>query len=282
MNDDGMALREETEPGIVSGGAADLAANSSMVTADREDILASDSVVPAAPEYCAPQAVTAPGIPGYLEETYWWAYLRPGSIWLFEREWLVNLILWGNMTRLTNAVLTETDDIDSATVLQVACVYGDFSNKLAERLENSMSRLEIVDIADIQLRNAREKLRNRDNVNFHHQDSSSLQFDDHSFDQSIVFFLLHEQPEDVRRQTIAEALRVTKPGGKVVFVDYHGPVRSNPLRYLMQPVLKWLEPFAMDLWRSELPDFLPDGISPDRISSSFYCGGLYQKIVVAC
>jgi len=279
MNDDGMALREETEPGIVSDRVAGLAVNSGT---DCEVILASDSAVLETPESSAPQAVTAPGIPGYLEETYWWAYLRPGSIWLFEREWLVNLILWGNMARLTDAVLTETDDIESATVLQVACVYGDFSNRLAEHLENSMSRLEIVDIAAIQLRNAREKLKHRDNVNFHHQDSSSLQFDDHSFEQTTVFFLLHEQPEDVRRQTIAEALRVTRPGGKVVFVDYHGPHRGNPLRYLMQPVLKWLEPFAMDLWRSELTHFFPDEISPDRISSSFYCGGLYQKVVVSC
>jgi len=40
-----------------------------------------------------------------------------------------------------------------------------------------------------------------------------------SFDDTVVFFLLHEQPEDVRRKTIAEAIRVTKPGGRIIFVD---------------------------------------------------------------
>ena len=34
------------------------------------------------------------GIPEYLQETYWWAYLHPTAVNLFERQWLVNLILW--------------------------------------------------------------------------------------------------------------------------------------------------------------------------------------------
>ena len=35
-------------------------------------------------------------VPAYLEETYWWAYVHPNAVSLFERQWLVNLILWGN------------------------------------------------------------------------------------------------------------------------------------------------------------------------------------------
>ena len=33
----------------------------------------------------------APPIPDYLSETYWWAYLHPRAVRVFEREWLVNL-----------------------------------------------------------------------------------------------------------------------------------------------------------------------------------------------
>ncbi|MGD8929337.1 MAG: hypothetical protein PVI22_10215, partial [Lysobacterales bacterium] len=102
-----------------------------------------------------------------------------------------------------------------------------------------------------------------------------------SFEQTVVFFLLHEQPEEARRETIAEAIRVTRPGGKVIFVDYHGPRRSNPFRYVMRPILTLLEPFAMDLWREELPRFMPSNIEPGQIRSQFYFGGLYQKIVVS-
>jgi hypothetical protein len=91
-----------------------------------------------------------PGIPRYLEDTYWWAYLHPRSVWIFEREWLVNLILWGNMRRLTQSVLDDLACEENSSVLQVACVYGDFSNRLAAHLGPSQSRLHLVDIAPIQ------------------------------------------------------------------------------------------------------------------------------------
>ena len=222
----------------------------------------------------------SPPIPDYLEETYWWAYLHPKALKFFEREWMVNLILWGNMNKLTQAVIGDMQLAPKSRVLQVACVYGDFSNKLARHLEKNNSRLEIVDVAPIQLENVQEKLKDNDNIGVHHQDSTGMTFPDGSFDETVVFFLLHEQPEDARRKTIAEAIRVTHPGGRVIFVDYHGPRRSNPMRYIMKPILGMLEPFAMDLWREELPAFMPAEIKPEQISSNFYFGGLYQKVVL--
>jgi len=248
-----------------------------------DDVLAmTQELSSAGGDFVATHERGAPAIPAYLEDTYWWAYLRPRSIWLFEREWLVNLILWGNMQRLTEAVLDEMDCKEHSSVLQVACVYGDFSNRLAAHLAQTRSRLNILDIAPIQLRNARDKLSHHDNVSLHHQDSSKLQFTSGKFDHTVVFFLLHEQPQDVRRKTIAEAIRVTRPGGKVVFVDYHGPQRTNPMRYLMHPVLHWLEPFALDLWRTQLQHYLPEHIAPEQVSSCYYFGGLYQKVVISC
>lgn len=225
-------------------------------------------------------AKVPPEIPAYLQDTYWWAYLHPKALHFFEREWVVNLILWGNMRRLTHSVLAEVDPAPGSRVLQVACVYGEFSSLLAEHLGASRSRLDLLDVAPIQLKNAREKLAAHQNVGFHHQDSSAMTFRAGTFDQTVVFFLLHEQPEEVRRKTIAEAIRVTRPGGKVIFVDYHAPRRSNPFRYVMKPVLTWLEPFAMDLWRQPLTSFMPESLRPEQIRSEFFFGGLYQKIVL--
>jgi ubiquinone/menaquinone biosynthesis C-methylase UbiE len=235
----------------------------------------------AEPESSLAAVKTSPPIPEYLQDTYWWAYLHPKSFYFFEREWVVNLILWGNMKRLTDAVLNEMNPGPNSRVLQVACVYGDFSNKLAGHLDKSQSRLDLVDVAPIQLTNASKKLSGQNNVALHHLDSSNLSFPNASYDETVVFFLLHEQPEEVRRKTIEEAIRVTRPGGKIIFVDYHGPKRSNPMRYVMKPILSWLEPFAMDLWREELPAFMPDSIKPEQLSSEFYFGGLYQKIVLS-
>jgi ubiquinone/menaquinone biosynthesis C-methylase UbiE len=218
-------------------------------------------------------------IPSYLQDTYWWAYVHPNAVSFFERQWLVNLILWGNFARLRDAALAELGSEVRGRTLQVACVYGNFSEHLAARVSPGGS-LDIVDVLPIQLRNMRGKLPASAPVTLHQYDSTALGFDDASYDQAVVFFLLHEQPAAARRQTLREALRVLKPGGKLVLVDYHLPRRLHPLRYLFRPVLRALEPFALDLWRHEIAEWLPQDITPEQIRKETYYGGLYQKLVI--
>lgn len=220
-----------------------------------------------------------PGIPEYLDKTYWWAYLHPRSVWLFERQWIVNLILWGNFARLRDSALAELGTPVTGRNLQVACVYGDFTQSLAARLAPE-AHLDVVDVAPIQLENLRRKLGSQRQVSLECQNAARLHFEDASFDQVVVFFLLHEMPEAVRLKVIHEVLRVVKPGGKVVFVDYHRPFRWHPHRYLMVPILKGLEPYAMDLWRGEIADWIGPDQQPARLVKSTYFGGLYQKVVV--
>jgi ubiquinone/menaquinone biosynthesis C-methylase UbiE len=218
-------------------------------------------------------------LPEYLSQTYWWAYLHPAGVRIFERQWLVNLILWGNYAALRDAALKEIGARIDGDVLQIACVYGDFTQRMAGRLGPG-GRIDVVDVAPVQLKNLRAKLRDCAGVSLHHQDSTSLAFPDGSYDQVVVFFLLHEQPAQARAQTIAEALRVTKPGGKVIFVDYHAPNWTNPMRYVMTPILGSLEPFAMDLWRRDIVEWIPDAVHLRSIGKETYFGGLYQKVVV--
>lgn len=219
-------------------------------------------------------------IPGYLESVYWWAYVHPNAVRLFERQWLVNAILWGNFARLRNAALDALGTVIAGRTLQVACVYGDFSPKLVSRLAHG-GAVDVVDVLPIQLANLRRKIPSGAAVSLLLRDSSDLGFADASYDNTVLFFLLHEQPESVRIRTLGEAVRVTKPGGKIVIVDYHLPNRLHPLRYLFRPVLHWLEPFALDLWNHDLETWLPKSIRAERIQKETLFGGLYQKLVIA-
>ncbi|MBF0380954.1 MAG: class I SAM-dependent methyltransferase [Magnetococcales bacterium] len=218
-------------------------------------------------------------IPTYLQETYWWAYVHPAGVRFFERQWLVNLILWGNFAKLRDRAVEEIKTTQSEKTLQIACVYGDFTPRVSAALPQG-AVLDVVDVAPVQLKNLSKKLNGQNNVQLHHQDSTNLSFAEDSYDNVVVFFLLHEQPADVRLKTIQEALRVIRPGGKLIFVDYHLPTMSNPFRYIMKPILKLLEPFALDMWKNEIVDWVPADIPVAKIHKETYFGGLYQKVII--
>lgn len=218
-------------------------------------------------------------MPEYLEKTYWWAYTHPNAVKVFERQWLVNLILWGNFSKLRDLALNDMGHPIHGQVLQVACVYGNFTEHVVRRLAPD-AHLSVIDVAPVQIANLHEKLGHQPQVSVLQQDSTAIQFADNSQDTVVVFFLLHEQPIEVRRKTVSEALRVTKPGGKLIFVDYHQPRASNPFRYIMVPILTTLEPFAMDLWNGQITDWLPGDSPVTKIEKQTYFGGLYQKVMI--
>src|SRR6185437_5674699 len=131
-------------------------------------------------------------------------------------------------------------------VLQMACVYGDLTARLNKCL-SPHAGFDVIDVVPTQLTNLSKKLGPQCRPQLYLGDSASLGFADASYDAVLIFFLLHEVPEDVRRRTLSEAVRTVRAGGKIVIIDYHRPATWNPLRGLMCLVLAWLEPFALDL-----------------------------------
>ena len=219
-------------------------------------------------------------VPEYLERAYWWAYLHPRAVYLFERRWLVNLILLGNFSRLRDAALDALGVRLDGRTLQIACVYGDLTNRLIERLAPDAG-LDVVDILPIQLENLARKLPRDSGVGLYHGDSAALPFETASYDRALLFFLLHEQPDEVRRDTVAEALRVVKPGGRIVIVDYHRPHRFSPLHLPMTVILSVLEPYALDLWRHDITEWFPANGRFVDIRKRTMFGGLYQLLTFA-
>ena len=217
-------------------------------------------------------------VPWYLTRVYWWAYVDPRAITFFERQWLVNLILWGNFGRLRDAALATLGDPRTGRTLQVACVYGDLTRRLTERIAPG-GTLDVVDVLPLQLENLQRKLPRGHSVRLVHGDSTALEYESGSFDRALIFFLLHEQPEATRRATLAQALRAVRPGGRIVIVDYHRPHAFNPLYWPMVGILRTLEPFALDLWANAIETWLPAD-RPLAISRRTFFGGLYQIVTL--
>jgi ubiquinone/menaquinone biosynthesis C-methylase UbiE len=233
----------------------------------------------------APGALLADPVPSYLRLHYWWAYIHPAAVRLFERAWLVNLILWCNYRRLSEAALTALEASGPpgqlpGRTLQIACVYGDLTARLAQRGGSAGGTLDVVDVLPIQLENLACKLPSGAPVRLLTRNAEDLELPDASYDRALLFFLLHEQPEDVRRRTLREALRVVRPGGKVVVVDYSSPDAWHPARYLWLPLLRILEPFASDLWQRDLTAWLPSPWAGSPLDRTMFFGGLYQIVSI--
>jgi len=232
-----------------------------------------------------PGGLTIDPIPAYLRLHYWWAYIHPRAVRLFERAWLVNLILWLNYQRLSEAALTALEDSGPAgelpgRTLQIACVYGDLTARLARHGKAGDGSLDVIDVLPIQLQNLARKLPPGTPARLMMRNSDDLDLPDAGYDRALLFFLLHEQPEDVRRRTLREALRVVRPGGKVVVVDYARPGAWHPARYLWLPLLGILEPFAHDLWQRDLAVWLPEPWCGHALNRTRFFGGLYQLVSI--
>ena len=229
---------------------------------------------PATPhEPAEPLPAEVPPLPAYLVDTYSWAYLRPRSLRLLDRHLVVNGILWGNYHALVRAACREFRKGDH--VLQAASVYGNLSSRLATQV-GADGFLDIIDVAPLQVAHCRRKLAGHANVRVRVADAAIP--DRAGYDAACCFFLLHEVPDAQKRQIINALLAAVRPGGKVVFVDYHRPVRWHPLRPVMAAVFRWLEPYAAGLVSRSIMEFA-DRAQDFHWRKETRFGGLYQMVV---
>lgn len=227
----------------------------------------------AAREFAEPLPADVPPLPAYLVDTYSWAYLRPRSLRLLDRHLVVNGILWGNYHALVRAACREFSKGDH--VLQAASVYGNLSSRLAAQV-GAEGFLDIIDVAPVQVAHCRRKLAGHDNVRVRVADASIP--DRIGYDAACCFFLLHEVPDAQKRQIVNALLAAVRPGGKVVIVDYHRPVRWHPLRPVMAAVFRWLEPYASGLVSRSIMEFA-DRAQDFHWRKETRFGGLYQMVV---
>lgn len=187
--------------------------------------------------------------PEYLAKHYWWAYVCPFSIWFWDHQPLVNAILFGNYRRLINATLTSFKALHPRKTLQISAVYGSITPELASHLEGD--EFHLVDITPGQLHSARRKLLASPGTmeqarHLVRMNAEKLAYPADTFDATLIFFLLHELPPDVRRRILDEALRVTAPDGHLMITEYGERTASHFFHWFWpsRVILGFFEPFV--------------------------------------
>lgn len=243
---------------------------------DADTVMLADMTQISADSAMTPPVTSACAVPSYLSRTYHWAYLSRRTLPWLDRSLVVSAILWGNAERLMRAAVEEFSP--GQRLLQAACVYGRFSRMLAERV-GPEGALDVVDVAPIQVANARRKLDGLAHAQVRQGDLARPGcVAAEASDAVCCFFLLHEVPPIERACIVHNLLEAVRPGGKIVFVDYHRTRPWHPLRPIMAQVFRWLEPFAPSLLDTDITTLSPLGEAFTWKKTTCF-GGLYQKLV---
>lgn len=212
----------------------------------------------------------------------YWIYRNRFLIRLTDRPLIISAILLFNYRRLVDSVVSGLNpSLDGKSVLQASCAFGDISQKIAEKcLREGARRLVVSDLVANEISRAQKKLgeaAKSERVFFVRENALSLAHGDGSFDYVVVFFLFHELPLKMKSVVLKEAARVLKPGGKIVFGEFHRP---GPwvLRASGKAFFKVFEPYAGEMWEGFDPESVLSGESPGgwKFSKKTFFAGNYQ------
>lgn len=192
------------------------------------------------------------GIPNYLADYYWWAYLWRPTTWFFDHQFIINLILFGQYEALLKESLEHIRKLKPKRCLQFTSVYG----KLVPEIQKAIdSPLYVMDIADAQIDLL---LRKTKGLHIAKMNAERVAFADNSFDLVVVFFLLHEMPHHARERALKEVIRICQSDGHILLVEYGARPKHHWLHrfFITRWLLGYFEPFLPEFWDLNLDQHL--------------------------
>ncbi len=165
------------------------------------------------------------------------------------------------------------------SVLQLGVVAGNEIDEAAMAV-GAYGQYDIIDVNSEQVKRATEKYwKVYQGMKIFKQDASKMKLHA-SYDVVLCFMLLSEVPSATKTKIINNALQMVKPGGKVVFVDWHKPLYYHPLRYVVRMHNRLHHPFVERLWDRDIETYVQAELKPQFIwRKSTYFGRMFQKLV---
>lgn len=220
-------------------------------------------------------AASTAKLPAYAEFIYGDIYNNPKKSATLDRRFSVKLHTFFQSDKLQQSLLREVRP--NQKVLQLGVTFGSQIEETAIKV-GAYGAYDIVDLNTLQLEQARRKSRAMcPYVNFIQGNAATFKAQE-KYDVVILYFLLKELPIVTKTKVINNALNLIGEGGKVVFIDYHEPIKWHPLRYLLRMYNRLYHPFAEKLWDRQIDTFVKNKVAFSWRKSLFF-GGMYQKVV---
>lgn len=230
-------------------------------------------------------------LPDYLAKHYWWAYLSPTGVKFFDRPFMVNRILWGQYHNIAqDAVNLFSSDhglVDTKQkVAGISCAYGEFFPELVQH--ENVEQLFLFDIAPIQLSQMQKKIPAQalaEKCQLFLSNAEQISMANQSVNSAVLFFLLHELPVLARANVLAETIRITQSGGRIIIADYgvnHDRHFFNRYK-IFNSVFEKLEPFLANFWHCDLSAELSEqaqcqGRKISLMSERYYFNRFYRLL----
>jgi len=127
-------------------------------------------------------------------------------------------ILTAPISRIRDKVVDFTNAPDGSKILDIATGTGKQALAFAKKGYDVIG----IDLSEDMLKVANKKNKYK-NLRFEVADATNMPFEDRHFDVSCVSFALHDVPLSIREKILKEVVRVTKPKGIIVIIDYALP-----------------------------------------------------------
>lgn len=168
-------------------------------------------------------------------------------------------------------ILNTLDPQPADKILDIGCGTGILCQMMSARLHPEEGGCVTgIDAAGKMIEIARKK-RGSTHCLFEAMAAENLSFASESFDGIVSSLFYHHVPLDLKKQSLSEAFRVLKPGGKLVIADMHTP--TTFIGKLVSHVSRWffMQPQIAENIRGVLPDLIVEvGFQPPRTVAHYF------------
>jgi len=214
--------------------------------------------------------------PEYMDVIYEGMYDDDKVCKKADKLWRCSLRTLGFYQKLVDDIVVEI--IRGQRVCQLGVVFGNQIDRTAIAIGKTGS-YDIIDVNKNVIKRTNDKYSIRFNqIKFIHNDAARIK-PSAIYDTVICFLLLSEVPGKHKKDIINNALKMVKPEGKVIFVDWHNPLKWNPLGWPIKMYNRLYKPFVEELWDYNISDFAASSKSLFSWDTKLYLKGLFQKTI---